>query len=112
MDNIQFVAVIDREKNLFENFDCILFWQEFFFNNQIEELTTLTKFSDEMNILGIFKIFIHLQDIWVIQFPKYFNLIIKPLDVSNLCFVDCLAGSDLSCFLVQYSMDCAKGAAT
>jgi hypothetical protein len=105
MHNIKAVAVIDGLNNLLEYVTCLELIKELFLHDHVEELASLTELGDEVNILGIFEILVHFEDVRMIQSLEYLYLVLEPLTVLDLLPWNRFAGSDLLGTFVHNSVD-------
>ena len=97
MTHTLFMAVVDRLEYLFEYVARFEFAKKFLFYDLIEELTAIAKLRDEVDIFGILKVLVELQNVRMIESLQDLNLILKPLLVLDLLPGNCFACPDLFC---------------
>jgi hypothetical protein len=78
------VAVVYTLKYLLENMACLEFTEKFFLYDHVEEFASFAQFGDQVNVLGIFEIFIELEDIRMVQLLENFYFLFEPLSVLDL----------------------------
>ena len=108
--NFEFVAVIDRVQDLPEHFGCVVFVEELFLNNLVEQLTSRTHLGDEVNIGFVLEIFIELDDTWMVQLLENLDFLLEPLPVLDLLAIDDLDRPVLVGALVRGLVDDAVSA--
>ena len=79
MSNTLGVTIIQTQQHLFEYPCSFFFAKEFFFNNFVEEFTAFAKLGDQVNVLVVFKIFVQLKYVRMIQLCQDSNLLLEPL---------------------------------
>ena len=99
-----FVAMVDRLHDLFKNVTSLEFRKKLFFYDHVEQLASVAKLCDQIDILSIFKVLIKLKDVGMVKSLQDFYLILKPLLVLDLLPWNRFASPDLLCCLVQHSM--------
>lgn len=100
MRNILRVAVIDGLQYLFEYSCCVLFLEEFFLYDLVEEFTSATDFCDKINIFLVFEELIQLDDVRVIKSLQYCYFLLKALPVFDLLPSNYFACANLTiCFV-------------
>jgi hypothetical protein len=103
--NIKAVAMIDGLNNLLKNVTCLELIKEFLLDDHVEKFASLAELGDEVNILGIFEILVHFENVGMVQSLEYLYLILEPLTVLDLLPWNRFAGSDLLGTLVHNSVD-------
>jgi len=75
MHDVMRVAESNNRKKLFKQYRSITLAKLSFSNNFIKEFATLDMFSYNIETLFVFKVFIYLNNIWMIKTSKSVNLI-------------------------------------
>lgn len=60
------MAIIYSNQNIMEYFRCLLLSEMILFENLVKQLSTSAKFSDQIEVMFILKIFVKLHDVGVI----------------------------------------------
>jgi len=96
MCNVLKVAVVNALHNLLEHFGSISFIKELFFNDLIEQFSALADLSDEVNILGVLKVLIELDDMWVINLLQNLDFGLESLPVLDFVSRNGFASSGMT----------------
>lgn len=83
----------NRSCNIIEYLSCYRFREEFIFNDYLEEFSARTQFCQDIYVIIILKIFIHLHDVRMIELSKNIKFIqdcfLQPCTSSALYFLHC-----------------------
>jgi hypothetical protein len=94
------MAVVQRLKDLLENFCSNLFSEELVLDNPIEELATPADFSDQIDVPRVFEIFVELEDVGVVEGLQDGDFLLKSVHVLYFLFGHLFHSSLLPCHLV------------
>jgi len=92
MGNALTVDIIERHENLFEQDCCLWLWEEFVFHDPVEQLSSLTDFCDQVDVLIVDEILEKLKDVGMIKFLEDCNFLLESFHVLDLLLWD-----DLHC---------------
>lgn len=114
MHNVTLVTVVDGRKNLLYYLSGINFTELLLLSYLVEELSSVTKFSDQEVAFLILEEFVKFQNIWMIKLLKNVDFIQKlfSLFVRDVPFIYYLHSSQSLSLLVQTFPDFSISAST
>lgn len=93
MDDALGVAIIDTLQDLLEAVGCFLFSKELLLDNLVKELSSCAQFSDKVKVGFILKVFIELEDMWVVKLLQDGYLRVELIYILYLLLANCFARS-------------------